>query len=1077
MIVVMVIMLCCIFIPSLHVYGVGNDYINTYNGMSSVPAPGQSAMIKNDASGNIIFDTTGDLQIVKIYAKVYNASCHNRYTDISQISPMGQMSISGNHWWNVGLTHRVNIQNEQATTGYRIVAWQGSTAIEHDTPTHSKSISNELLLSDWVELREMGDGIDGMPLVSKFSRGYTTYNSNNYPLTGKIDLPSSIKTLYILYVRDEGNWNTINGESNLPGTCNADTRVNNRGARDIKLVDEDITDGASSIPSNYNIVKLYGKRDKLTNVIEPVIEYKREGVIPNVYISSDEPAYDVDHYWVTADASPISYNATQTPSNSLYEGDGGAVTINIEKVTHTNSGTLYIRYIQEDDNATNTKDDIIITESTIMKKVSFNDVGIEVDGSNILWNHNFVMHRPTVLDVLKSEGCNSIDDIYNYNWQWNDANISINLGELNHWKSDNYRDGLVNRFTSIGNGYGEVWDERYHFKIDEDYGMEECDININAFTYDAVVHRKDDIVTLANWKNNEKDSSGGYIDISRSTDGGQYSIENCAGILFEGNVIGGQVLDQDTIGRQRKVTNSKIQFMGDTEKNGVRYEIPLHFGFDTNQSHDLYREFETDHYIAQRTNDLIEESELDIKQGVRYYVYSGKADGGQMVYGETKEVKDGMRLGNTHSLSFTPYIQMKYDTGIHENREVYILGEYSREISLNSYVGVKLDGVVRDVSEVVNHNNSNVGEGGIIKLVSDQWNTHATSQLRLNPYDFCVLPGGAMLSLEIEKSSRRVVTVETIMPLLAGSGLRQVEVTGGLNDGIPTSIDDTEHKEIVKDIAESLDAINVRQYVDTEITDYNNNINIPSKPIYEIGQEVGMLGIPLSLDDKYKLKEDSDSHKQVGESAGDPANTADLDVRILEDKQEVKVYTFFTTIDGKIKCKIEDGSSTNLGDTSTGGEVVLDVAAGQTLSEIPDKYRQIEDAVGIIEVLYKGLEIGKGNDATADWATDGKWYNEAFDGISYVYMKTDIEVGFIDPYQRNFILDPKLSPISDTKGDMLTRYNASQFATDNYSLKYGKPGQLGEYKGIPIMVDPDKLGTLFISDIFFIPNMTVQDLK
>ena len=67
------------------------------------------------------------------------------------------------------------------------------------------------------------------------------------------------------------------------------------------------------------------------------------------------------------------------------------------------------------------------------------------------------------------------------------------------------------------------------------------------------------------------------------------------------------------------------------------------------------------------------------------------------------------------------------------------------------------------------------------------------------------------------------------------------------------------------------------------------------------------------------------------------------------------------------------------------------------------------------------------------------------------------------------------------KGDMLTSTVVSQIVTSNTSLKYGTANKIGEFcdasgKKIGDIIMPD-LRSFFISDIFFAPNITVQDLK
>ncbi len=67
------------------------------------------------------------------------------------------------------------------------------------------------------------------------------------------------------------------------------------------------------------------------------------------------------------------------------------------------------------------------------------------------------------------------------------------------------------------------------------------------------------------------------------------------------------------------------------------------------------------------------------------------------------------------------------------------------------------------------------------------------------------------------------------------------------------------------------------------------------------------------------------------------------------------------------------------------------------------------------------------------------------------------------------------------KGDMLTSSVVSQIVTSNTSLKYGTVNKIGEFSDengnkLGDIIMPD-LRSFFISDLFFAPNITVQDLK
>ena len=69
----------------------------------------------------------------------------------------------------------------------------------------------------------------------------------------------------------------------------------------------------------------------------------------------------------------------------------------------------------------------------------------------------------------------------------------------------------------------------------------------------------------------------------------------------------------------------------------------------------------------------------------------------------------------------------------------------------------------------------------------------------------------------------------------------------------------------------------------------------------------------------------------------------------------------------------------------------------------------------------------EGDDTEAPWAPDGKWYNEAFDGVTYLYAVSTIDIGIWDPLERSTVLDPKETPQQTSKGNYFTEFNSSFF--------------------------------------------------
>ena len=81
----------------------------------------------------------------------------------------------------------------------------------------------------------------------------------------------------------------------------------------------------------------------------------------------------------------------------------------------------------------------------------------------------------------------------------------------------------------------------------------------------------------------------------------------------------------------------------------------------------------------------------------------------------------------------------------------------------------------------------------------------------------------------------------------------------------------------------------------------------------------------------------------------------------------------------------------------------------------------------------------EGNDTEAPWATaDGKWYNEAFDGITVLVSKTRLNIGYFNPTERQSVIDPKLSVFQKGKeslAEVATTASKAKRKFDAFYLK------------------------------------------
>jgi hypothetical protein len=88
---------------------------------------------------------------------------------------------------------------------------------------------------------------------------------------------------------------------------------------------------------------------------------------------------------------------------------------------------------------------------------------------------------------------------------------------------------------------------------------------------------------------------------------------------------------------------------------------------------------------------------------------------------------------------------------------------------------------------------------------------------------------------------------------------------------------------------------------------------------------------------------------------------------------------------------------------------------------------------------------------------------------------TTLEVGLLLPSVRSTVLDPKLTPKQSSKSNMFTEYYLCQYRTSDTSSIYTTANIIGKFKNVDITMRD--LNQLFESQVFLIPNATVQDLS
>ena len=474
--------------------------------------------------------------------------------------------------------------------------------------------------------------------------------------------------------------------------------------------------------------------------------------------------------------------------------------------------------------------------------------------------------------------------------------------------------------------------------------------------------------------------------------------------------------------------------------------------------------------------------------------------------------------------------------------QLYVIGEEKRYLNVYNYAEVSFSGHTVSSSkgtDVVN-NVVNSNRSGRIEISSEQWSTHARANSLIG-LDNCALPGGATLSITIPNDNRQTVTITSYGAFLPeqSAGYAQVKAMNNASafGTMPTNTDaiKSRHNSLVGSVVGGFEGLNVEQYF-TDTKGYTNTKDHGStydsaNTVYnqisgELGSGKNLYDLPESKrysvtdftgkEDKYYYRPDGDVEIHddgsatkiklnnfggielaTGNNNDGKGNTGDFDTNYNDiasgSSASVTYYTFYMNRVGQVLCiadnNLNSSSKANLTGTTSGDGAVL-VAEWSPSAEqhftyasgLSNDVKQAAINTGIVEELYKQLQEGTGSDQFTPWGTsDGKWYFEAFDGITIAKYTTTLKVGFIDPYERTSVRDPAVVPSMQNKGDMLTSSVVSQIVTSNTSLKYGTVNKIGEFSDengnkLGDIIMPD-LRSFFISDLFFAPNITVQDLK
>ena len=611
-------------------------------------------------------------------------------------------------------------------------------------------------------------------------------------------------------------------------------------------------------------------------------------------------------------------------------------------------------------------------------------------------------------------------------WQWHEKQLKLSI---NNTQQSNYPDILATKSGWNTEPQNSKLTKHYYLN---DASFERTSTSSQSYSesnwdYVAVLLRGKDKLTIAHWQNA---GSGSGLTTAANTD--------LQGVSPSGFTIANS--DSGTRKTQDYMETFSTYFSTEESEgvdNYTYYKSTIHATVpapDTPKGSTLCGINERKAYIS---NPL---SINNIK--VKVETYSGSSSGGTndtsfnaspvlTLSRQGYDVSSGRMIQTGSTISFRPYIKMKYDTLTATNQPAYVLSEYQRQMTPNAYAEISWN---------------NPGARNLT-LTSAQWSTHA--QATQNHGTNSVLPGGATLSLNINADNRQQVTVTSYYPIITGHGKTQIDNAGGSYTNLTEATAQSLHEQFVSSVQQALDTTIIQQYVDTDDTKSTAFGGIQVNPGSSI-TELHNGSTTASTEDKYYFRPDNTAS---GLTEGD------LDVQ--QSSNTETTYTFFTTTNGALKMTINN---------TTPKENTPDQGAYSYIGNMLDA------RTGVRTKLEAAVERYTGSDPEAITGTN--WYNEAFDGVTIIQFDTVLTVGFQDPPERSQVLDPKLIPkqVNSTteNKDLFSDYFISQFRTRNYSELNQTPYIMGRYNGQTVqMINLEKL---FTSRPFYIPNLTTQDL-
>lgn len=773
-----------------------------------------------------------------------------------------------------------------------------------------------------------------------------------------------------------------------------------------------LADNESPESRKINIVKTYEYND------EHMVTYYRTANPSKIKIM-DEPEYKVEE-WFISEVFNNPTTATTWDENKAEASATGATgdspkTVEVEEP----NTTLYVLLVKEDE--PRLEGDLIIRESQITKAVETINPNIENWGPKVMsflaadLNGTCGYHWWCSDEDCGGHRCGKAYYLDDTDWSYNHRNIE---------DIDKYIQADTGNFKAINDRGADATGTRG--------SLSETTDNVESFNYKLTIWRGKDIPTLASYK--------------------ESSVHELNRLLNRyGNIPQGD----------RCSTNYT--------KNGTYYTHPIKITLDMDSSLGDYLTTSKHHDGYGKTANHININTLNYDATATVEVYWGeKHERGDEVLtgiqpipttliGKTVKPKysGGLMIANGREITWYPYIRMTYQTtgcSDSDRTNVNVLSQWLSELVPNDYVEAAW---VSDTEYNMN-------------MRSAQWSLHRKAtqgDLGWNKPNR-VLPGGAIYTLDT-KDNNTYASVITWQPYLEDEIRNNVVIFG---DKYTYEATVEPHEKLVEEATKALDNWRVVQYVknynrtDGKTPDLMNNTNITLAldGVKIVGGDISLSGLGLSgkssTEDKYYMK---------ANTSNEAANEGDIDI--------LSVKT--TEIKYKVTADVEGFIHVYRDRDNTGWVEILTLDKNQGAEDLTGEALALDLRTKVITNLCKVLTRNEGNDKTASWATnDGKWYNEAFDGICYVRRETCFELGYKLPTMRSAALDPVLCPENKGMNDLFSKAFVSQFFMNDKSDAFTDKsnGFIGSFKGTEVILPGYR--EMFKTMPFAIPNVNVQDI-